>query len=372
MQFRLNNLDKKDVTLLKALAISSIVLHNFFHMSIPVHENEFTFDPARFHEFLHFVVHPAYTVQALFSFYGHLGVQLFIFLSAYGLAKSHWNSSEGWLAFMCSRVKKLYPMFGLAFLFWVSLVEISGTPAQLFKHYAAEMLLVLAGISNFIPGIGLPPVGPWWFIPFILQFYAMWHFLRWLTNKIGWPGLVVFSIACVFVTQACNPTLEHWGINLGTTPIGKMRVICLGIIAARYPSRIKLWVAAIPSFAVLVLGSEYSGAWPLVSIAAVVIALWFYMNARESLRNSRILEKIGEYSLAIFLLNGIVRIPFVFFAHTLITQFLLCGCSAVVTFALAAFFHHVTASAPAVPSTAPAVAALQVWESPKIARSTGD
>jgi hypothetical protein len=40
------------------------------------------------------------------------------------------------------------------------------------------------------PGLGLPPVRPWWFIPFIMPFYAIWPMLRRLTNKFGWPGLV--------------------------------------------------------------------------------------------------------------------------------------------------------------------------------------
>src|SRR4051812_43734901 len=84
-QLRLDQLDKKDTTILKALAIMAIVFHNFFHVAVKVHENEFDFDPARFSVFLQTVRHPSLSIQALFAFYGHYGVQIFIFLSAYGL-----------------------------------------------------------------------------------------------------------------------------------------------------------------------------------------------------------------------------------------------------------------------------------------------
>src|SRR5512133_1523766 len=107
---RLDTLDKKDTTILKALAILAIVFHNFFHISVKVHENEFDFSPDRFGVFLQTVAHPSLAIQALFAFYGHYGVQIFIFLSAYGFAKTHWDDPASWHSFMCSRVKKLYPM----------------------------------------------------------------------------------------------------------------------------------------------------------------------------------------------------------------------------------------------------------------------
>ena len=341
----LNNLDKKDTTILKGLAIASIVFHNFFHVVLPVHENEFTFHPARFPEFLQSFLHPATTIQALFAFYGHLGVQVFIFLSAYGLAKSHWNDGSGWTAFMWSRIKKLYPIFGLAVLFWASLVAIHFGPEWVIKVPGLEILLMFAGVSTLVPGMGLPPVGPWWFIPFIMQFYAMWFLLRKFTNKFGWPGLVVLSVLCLFVTEALNPSLEHWMVNLTLTPIGRMRVICFGIIAARYPVRIKAWLA-IPAFAILVIGNQYHAFFHLVSLASVVIALWLYMKMRGFLRESPTLEKLGEYSVAIFLLNGIVRTPLATFAHSPLSQFLLAGVSAILTFALSAWFHHLLTRAP--------------------------
>src|SRR3569833_441149 len=182
----LTELDRKDTTILKALAILAIVFHNFFHVVVKVHENEFDFNPARFGVFLNAVVHPSLAIQALFAFYGHFGVQIFIFLSAYGLAKSHWEDKSSWISFMWSRAKKLYPMFALAILFWAVLASIQVGALSLVRDAGPAILLMLAGVSNVVPGFGLPPIGPWWFIPFIMQVYALFYLLRGLTRRFGW------------------------------------------------------------------------------------------------------------------------------------------------------------------------------------------
>src|SRR5258708_38928610 len=231
-------LDTRDTIVLKGMAISAIVFHNFFHLVGAVHENEFTFDPRRFLIFLHTVRQPALAIQACFSFLGHFGVQIFIFLSAYGLAKSHWDLQESWGTFMAGRVKKLYPVFGLVVVPWFTATCMRLGTLAVIKSVGLQLALMFVGLSTFLPGHGLPPVGPWWFIAFIIQFYAMWPLLRRLTLRFGWPGLLVLSGVCLAVSYAAAPVLDHWSINLFETPIGRMATICFGIVAARYPVRI--------------------------------------------------------------------------------------------------------------------------------------
>jgi peptidoglycan/LPS O-acetylase OafA/YrhL len=336
----LTNLDRRDTAILKGLAIFAIVFHNFFHLVIPVHENEFTFDAGRFPVFLQYLVHPSTTIQSLFAFYGHFGVQIFIFLSAYGLARTHWDDSESWPSFMWSRIKKLYPMFALAVLFWIPLAAMQLGPVTLIKTKALEIIFMLAGFSTILPGMGLPSIGPWWFIPFIIQFYAIWPLLRKLTARFGWSGLVVLSVICFILSFLATPLLAHWSINLAWTPIGRMRVICLGIIAARYPIRINAPLA-IAAFAVILLGSKNQGFAYLASLATVIFTLGAYQKTRHLLRKFRPLEQLGNYSLAIFLLNGIVRVPFLSFATTPLSQIALACASAVVTLAISVSFYYV-------------------------------
>lgn len=367
-RFLLGDLDKKDTAILKGLAISAIVFHNFFHVIGPVHENEFDFDPARFPVFLQTVVHPSAAIQSFFAFYGHFGVQIFIFLAAYGLAKSHWDDANSWITFMWSRVKKLYPMFGLVIFFWALLAAMQVGPLWVIRDAGPKLLFMLAGISNILPGLELPPIGPWWFIPFIIQFYAIWPLLRRLTNKFGWQGLVVLSIVCFLITYLANPVLAHSLINLTETTIGRMRVLCLGIIAARYPIRLNVFLA-VPAFAIILVGSEYQAVSHFVSLSAVILSLWLYTKTRVLLRDVKILEQIGNYSLAIFLVNGIVRVPFVAFASTPVLELSLGCASAVVTFAISAFLHYLLEPSP---KSAVATRKAKSWTTRETAAAVAD
>ena len=331
----LRDLDKTDTTVLKGIAISAIVLHNYFHFIGPVHQNEFTFRPDRFWVFVAQVRHPSLAIQAFFSFFGHFGVQVFIFLSAYGLARSYWDSKATWTTFMAGRVKKLYPAFGLVLIPWVIASSLTLGPLVFFKQSGAKLILMLAGVSTILPGYGLPPVGPWWFIPFILQLYAIWFLLRKVTNRFGWQGLVVLSLGCLVLTQLANPFLFRWQINLLTTPIGRMPNICLGIAAARYRIRIGAPLA-LAAGAVLLVGSFYAPLWPLTFLSALVLVLWIYMKCRQSLRAIPLLQRIGLYSMFIFLVNGIVRNEFVFRGRTVPSQLMFACFSFATSFAISA------------------------------------
>ena len=77
-------LDRWDSLVLKGGAIIAIALHNYFHLISPVHENEFSFDPSNFYALLKSFQYPTQLIPALFSYFGHFGVRVFIFLSAYG------------------------------------------------------------------------------------------------------------------------------------------------------------------------------------------------------------------------------------------------------------------------------------------------
>lgn len=333
------NLDRRDTAVLKGLAISAIVFHNFFHAVSPAHQNEFSFSPERFRLFLETVRQPPLAVQAFFSFFGHFGVQIFIFLSAYGLAKTHWDSPESWSRFVRGRIGKLYPMFGLIVLPWFIILSLQIEPREIIEKNAIQLTLLFTGLSSLLPGQGLPPVGPWWFIAFIVQFYALWPLLRKLTVRFGWQGLLALSILCYLFALVADPILARWSVNLLETPIGHMRTICFGILAARYPMRIHPVLAA-AGCAVLVLGSMSAGLWPFASIAALIVALWVYGKLRGALRRSFLLERLGEYSLLIFLLNGLVRNQLVARADSPWSQLTLGCLDAAISFALAGVIHE--------------------------------
>ena len=341
----LTELDLRDTAILKGLAISAIVLHNFFHAVSPARENEFVFRPERFGVFLETVRHPSLAVQAFLSFFGYLGVPIFIFLSAYGLAKSHWDDPASWTQFMAGRIRKLFPVFGLIVLPWTLAVAFQMDPHRFFHTVAPQIAFMATGLTPLVPGLDLPPVGPWWFIPFIIEFYAIFFVIRKVAQKFGWRGLVVVALVTLLLSMLANPWLAQWKINLYETPLGRMSSLCLGIAAARYPFRVPAPLALVAS-TLLVLGCEFVVWWPFTFVAALVLGLWAYMEMRVNLRASRALELIGRYSVLIFLLNTIVRNQFLSFATSPVLQLLFGAISAITSFTVAALIQELYTGRP--------------------------
>ena len=118
MQWR--GLSKRDTNVLKALFILMIVMHNFFHVFPGWNiENEFVFKRSNFALFRNGITSSGFfnALGLLFSYFGHYGVQVFVFLSAYGLYRSYLNKKLQYWQFVKNRVSKLYPAFFLGVLF---------------------------------------------------------------------------------------------------------------------------------------------------------------------------------------------------------------------------------------------------------------
>jgi peptidoglycan/LPS O-acetylase OafA/YrhL len=316
---KLQRLCLDESAVLKGGAILAIALHNYYHFLVDVHESEFDFTPERFAGFRVAVMDPHYTFQSVFAYLGHFGVELFIFLSAYGLALKYGDTPPRWAGFMWDKVKKLYPMFVVIIVIWVFLTGIPHGPAAPFgilSRFRTPLLLTVLGVSNFVPGYGLPPVGPWWFMPFIMQFYCIWPPIVRLVNRFGRVGLCVLACTCFGLTYAANDTLvSRYNINLLMSPIGHMPELCMGIVAARYGSfPVGLSWTAIAG-AVFVLGNIYQGWWPLTFVSALILLLNAYSLIRRMVAGNGLLRFVGSVSFPVFLVNGFTRKYFLLIAH---------------------------------------------------------
>ena len=157
----------------------------------------------------------------------------------------------------------------------------------------------------------MPPVGPWWYMPFAIQFYCFWPLLRRLANRFGRSGLLMLSMASLALMYFANPILvSRWAINLLETPLGHLPEACLGIAVARYnwrPGRVAAAAAAL----VFLMANYMDPFWLLSFISGLVVMVWAYQEFRDLLRRSGVLLEVGTYSTALFLVNGFVRFPFV-------------------------------------------------------------
>ena len=81
---------------LRGLAILSIILHNYTHwMHGAIFENEFMYQSWHVSKLLDYLSHPDGRLPLqFFSFFGHYGVVIFVFLSAYGLEKKYGRTTK--------------------------------------------------------------------------------------------------------------------------------------------------------------------------------------------------------------------------------------------------------------------------------------
>lgn len=305
--------DFQDVLQLKGMAILAIVLHNFYHRIGVVKENELAFDPKHFPVFLTHIVEPAEMFQAFFSYLGHFGVQIFIFLSAYGLALKYYPFEGHWFSFVWSRLKKIYPMFFLALFLWLAWLTARSGPSQMIATLAANTLKLIftpLAIINWIPHLGLPPVGPWWFLPFIIQFYCVWVLFAKFSQKFALKGLVALAVASlIFATVLRQALFANWEINLQLSPLGHIAEICLGIAMARFEFSLNVR-HVVCAAALFIIGNLYENLWLVTFVSALAMALFVYQTVRPVIRRMAVFSWIGTIAMPVFFVNGIVRLPF--------------------------------------------------------------
>lgn len=314
---------REQTEILKGVGILLIVLHNFFHNLTPyVGENEFLYHSHATWRFLQTLIdNPLDALRAVFSYYGHFGVQVFVFFSAYGLAKKYRNKDINFNRFLRTRVNKVY----LSFLICVAVYIILGLMKATFITsekviFWDSLLWKVLLISNFIPNQALMPVGPWWFLPFIFQFYLLFPIMHLSFQLWGNKLLLFLSVFFIFVELSLNRSLVSEGLNLNYTVLGHVPVLCMGIfLAAQKKTEIPPLVPVLALFA-FVAGSFNEYAWVLQDLSFTILILSSAIMAAKYLpRGSAVsvpLTFFGGISFHLFLVNGFLRSPFHNFAET--------------------------------------------------------
>lgn len=313
------SIDKKDTLKIKGIAIALIIFHNYFHLTFTkTKENEISFDQNRFSYFLNdFIYTPSEWIQSLLTYFGHFGVQLFIFISAYSLYLSHPKIKSS-KSFLLSRIKKIWPMFILSYLAYCFIHGINDGGIYGFttvlKNSIGDYILLLTGIYPLIPGNSFPIVGPWWFVSFIIQFYVFWALTSRLFNNSSKLTLVTLITSGIILNYTVTPYIQRlFDVKLLLTPIGHIPEIFIGIYFAKYGivnSRELYFI----SFITLALSGYYEILWPMHHISALIVFLGISLLIIKKLKTKNeqlTLLWLGTYSLPLFLVNGFLRSPFV-------------------------------------------------------------
>jgi len=307
-----------ETAVLRGIAILAIVLHNFLAvMPQSPGENEMDFDARRGAAVVETIqADPTAAPRLLFSYFGHYGVQIFIFLSAYGLTRKFAARVPSYAAFLGSRIAKIYPSFLLAillYLLWAGKSLGLTGPLQVLSAQWDALLLKVTLVSSVLPAQVFRPVGPWWFVPFIFQFSAVFPLLFAAERRWGTPVLIGLSAVSLGLVVAGLPVLVM------TTVIGHLPEFCLGLwLGSRATFRVPAWmvVLAVPLFA---LGNMSQPFWYVSHLSALVLMLglwqWCGSLVMQHLVVRTPLAWLGGLALPLFLVNGFMRQPFLGWAQ---------------------------------------------------------
>lgn len=307
---------KQDTNIIKGVGILMIMIHNFFHIIPPAPgENEFLYSPdtlANFHDLLQ--TYPDKFVRYFFAYFGHYGVQLFIFISAYGLYRSYHQKHMRYFPFLKKRVVKLYPTLAIAVILQLCILYFRDGGAVT-GYEIKSSLLKLTLLFNFFPHQALSVNGPWWFFSLIFQFYLIFPFLLWVSKKYGSTTLLVLGFLCLPIEYFFNPFLISHRLNINYTVIGHMEVFCLGIfLADKKQIYFPKWLIGLATV-IFILGNFNPVVW-LFSFSAITILMLsaFIVFLPPLQRQKRIytfLNYTGGISLFLFVVQGMLRHPLV-------------------------------------------------------------
>lgn len=266
------NLD--DCLVLRGMAITSIFLHNYCHL-IPdaAHENEFYYSEENNSYFWNHLLSSDIIVQ-LFSYLGHLGVPVFVFLTGYGLSKKYGMYTDvGINTFIWNHYKKFFfPMlFGM-----ISYIIIYGLiHANLWDGWIQTFCAQMTLTNNMVfhPDWFIKP-GPYWYFGMTMQLYIIYRLLVYKRSTYMLTLLVLLSIFIFVLLESKHYSLIWFKYN----SMGWLFPFGIGIWLSKIIEcpMVREWqwfiIMIISIISILLFGFNYY-LWLLIPI---VVLLFFY------------------------------------------------------------------------------------------------
>lgn len=302
-----------ETTRLKGMAIVMILLHNFYHVLPGASlENEFTFAMEDTRHYFQTLIHSFRTADIItlvtdtFSFFGHYGVALFIFLSGYGLSRKYASSvfsTSGKLHFILKRIlrfwKIIIPLIAVSVV--VKTLKYGNGLWQTFIDHIGEYLSVLTFTHTLIPGKEFIVSGPWWFFAAILQLYILYIFL--LRQKSNRFLLLISLAALIIQVTTIYFADESLLFRLRYNFVGWLPAFCLGIYYARKPDISFNFMIPLILMAVFLVSNNNPYLWLISSIIFPLAFIPLFRNIPVK----TFWKFIGEISFYLFAIHSFVR-----------------------------------------------------------------
>ncbi|MGN8709831.1 acyltransferase family protein [Hallella faecis] len=315
-------LTRAECAALRGLAIIGIFLHNYCHWLGPVvKENEYTFSQHNVDWLTAVMASPDGLLPAhLVSFFGHYGVPVFLFLSAYGLELKYGRSLYApAFRFVVYHWKKLFSMMIVGF---VSFTIVDAMTPGRWHYTLTQVVAQLAMVNNLLPDPdhNIWP-GPFWFFGLMLQLYVVY---RLLLYKRHWAWTAGAMVVCLGVQLAFAPESEalnwyRYNFMGGMLPFG------LGLLYARYGNRIiltnlntlSLLVSVVfCGFMVMWMSASYL-LWSVVPLVVCILCVYVVKLLSQAARRpvgAWLMERLvwmGEISAALFVIHPVLRKVFI-------------------------------------------------------------
>jgi peptidoglycan/LPS O-acetylase OafA/YrhL len=324
MEIRLNKelLTRAECDALRGLAILGIFLHNYCHWLNPiVKENEYQYFQHNVDWFAQVMNPPGeYFLLHIISYFGHYGVPIFLFLSAFGLERKYGGMAAvqhlpGSFSFIRYHFLKLFRMMIVGFICFVFIDAL--TPGR--WHYTPLQVVAQLGMFNNLlpnPDHNIWP-GPYWYFGLMLQLYIVY---RLLLFRRHWGWTVALMVLCTVPQLLMDPegeVINRYRYNF----MGGMLPFGLGLLFARYGEKIILvslnGLGTVMSFVfcsfLIVSMSSNFYLWNLVPALICITSIYFiklfHVFGAQPLmaRVMGWLQWLGSISAALFVIHPVVR-----------------------------------------------------------------
>lgn len=235
-------LTRTECSALRGLAIIGIFLHNYCHWLPPaVQENEYQYFQENVDAFNHALMNPDWNLPVHFlSFFGHYGVPVFLFLSAYGLVMKYERQPAvarvvKTVPFLRYHFLKLFRMMIVGFVAFTMLDQI--TPGS--HHYQLWDVVAQLGLFNNLlphPDDIIWP-GPYWFFGLMLQLYAVYRLLLYRRSDLWTIGSIGICVIGQFFFDPEGDAINRYRYNF----MGSMLPFGFGLLFARWQKKIASW-----------------------------------------------------------------------------------------------------------------------------------
>ena len=222
---------KNDTTVLRGLAILSIMLHNFLHLPQFgfAEQNESSFVIQHTHDFLSGLGQGVgAAIWELFSFIGWIGVPVFVFLSGFGLVMKYEKGPAVGLdvrKHIVSSWKKLFCLMAPAVLCMMLFHLNNG-------FYLLKSAVSLTLLSNLLYHIFPSDPAVYWYFGLTFEFYLIYIFFnRFHRNgALLVAGCIALILQAVLVMLPGTEDIVVWNLK---NFVGWLPVFALGIFWGR-------------------------------------------------------------------------------------------------------------------------------------------